>query len=85
MAYIFNSLKENKIIKNGDRIAIGSPIFTPYLEIPKLNDYQLEEVLIEADPNLGWQYPESELRKLEDPSIKAFFLVNPSNPICKNE
>ncbi|MFH4176215.1 bifunctional aspartate transaminase/aspartate 4-decarboxylase, partial [Acinetobacter baumannii] len=45
MAYIFNSLKENKIIKNGDRIAIGSPIFTPYLEIPKLNDYQLEEVL----------------------------------------
>ncbi len=80
MAYIFNSLKENKIIKNGDRIAIGSPIFTPYLEIPKLNDYQLEEVLIEADPKLGWQYPESELRKLEDPSIKAFFLVNPSNP-----
>jgi aspartate 4-decarboxylase len=80
MAYIFNSLKENKIISTGDRIAIGSPIFTPYLEIPKLNDYQLEEVLIEADANLGWQYPESELRKLEDPSIKAFFLVNPSNP-----
>lgn len=80
MAYIFNSLKENKIIAHGDRIAIGSPIFTPYLEIPKLNDYQLEEVLIAADPNMGWQYPESELRKLEDPSIKAFFLVNPSNP-----
>lgn len=80
MAYIFNSLKENKIINTGDRIAIGRPIFTPYLEIPKLNDYQLEEIFIEADPNLGWQYPESELRKLEDPSIKAFFLVNPSNP-----
>ncbi|MDG9861695.1 bifunctional aspartate transaminase/aspartate 4-decarboxylase, partial [Acinetobacter ursingii] len=55
-------------------------VFTPYLEIPELNDYQLEEVLIHADPNMGWQYPESELRKLEDPSIKAFFLVNPSNP-----
>lgn len=80
MAYIFNSLKENRIINTGDRIAIGRPIFTPYLEIPKLNDYQLEEIFIEADPNLGWQYPESELRKLEDPSIKAFFLVNPSNP-----
>ena len=80
MAYIFKSLKENKIINTGDRIAIGRPIFTPYLEIPKLNDYQLEEIFIEADPNLGWQYPESELRKLEDPSIKAFFLVNPSNP-----
>ena len=80
MAYIFNSLKENKIIHAGDRIALGTPIFTPYLEIPKLNDYQLEEVFIQADANLGWQYPESELRKLEDPSIKAFFLVNPSNP-----
>ena len=36
--------------------------------------------MIQADPELNWQYPESELRKLEDPSIKAFFLVNPSNP-----
>ncbi|MBD8010145.1 bifunctional aspartate transaminase/aspartate 4-decarboxylase [Acinetobacter pecorum] len=80
MAYIFNSLKENKIISNGDRIALGAPIFTPYIEIPKLNDYELEEVMIQADPELNWQYPESELRKLEDPSIKAFFLVNPSNP-----
>lgn len=80
MAYIFNSLKENKIIDYGDQIAIGAPIFTPYLEIPELNDYQLEQVLIHADPKQGWQYPESELRKLEDPAIKAFFLVNPSNP-----
>ncbi|MFW2608669.1 aspartate 4-decarboxylase, partial [Aliarcobacter butzleri] len=39
MAYIFNSLKENKLISKGDRIAIGTPVFTPYLEIPKLNDY----------------------------------------------
>ncbi|MGY6581672.1 hypothetical protein [Klebsiella pneumoniae] len=34
LAYIFNSLKENKIIKNGERIAIGCPFFNPYLEIP---------------------------------------------------
>ena len=80
MAYIFNSLKENKILNSGDKIAIGTPIFTPYLEIPELNDYQLEQVHIQADPDLDWQYPEAELRKLEDPSIKAFFLVNPSNP-----
>lgn len=80
MAYIFNSLKENKLISKGDHIAIGAPIFTPYLEIPELNDYQLETVLINADPTLEWQYPEEELRKLEDPKIKAFFLVNPSNP-----
>ncbi len=80
MAYIFASMKENRLIAEGDRIALGAPIFTPYLEIPELNDYQLERVFIDADPDKGWQYPEAELRKLEDPSIKAFFLVNPSNP-----
>lgn len=80
MAYIFNTMKENRLIAKGDKIAIGAPIFTPYLEIPELDDYQLEQVLIEADPEQGWQYPASELKKLEDPSIKAFFLVNPSNP-----
>lgn len=80
MAYIFNSLKQNKVIDYGDKIALGVPIFTPYLEIPELNDYQLKQVFIHADPKQGWQYPEAELRKLEDPTIKAFFLVNPSNP-----
>lgn len=80
MAYIFNSMRENRLIAPGDKIAIGSPVFTPYLEIPELNDYQLKEVLIEADPADGWQYPASEIKKLEDPAIKAFFLVNPSNP-----
>lgn len=80
MAYIFNSMRENKLIAPGDKIAIGSPVFTPYLEIPLLNDYQLEEVLIQADPKAAWQYPAAEIKKLEDPAVKAFFLVNPSNP-----
>ncbi len=33
-----------------------------------------------ADPEAGWQYPSKELDKLRDPKVKAFFLVNPSNP-----
>lgn len=33
-----------------------------------------------ASEDLNWDIPEKELAKLEDPSIKAFFLVNPSNP-----
>ena len=78
--YVFNSLMENKLIKHGDKIAIGSPIFTPYLEIPHLNDYKLEEVEIKADEKDDWQYPDSEIDKLKDPSIKAFFVVNPGNP-----
>lgn len=80
MTYLFNSMRENGMIKPGDKIAIGTPIFTPYLEIPELNDYQLVQVPIQADPKLAWQYPASEIAKLEDPSIKAFFVVNPSNP-----
>lgn len=80
MTYIFNTLKENFLINPGDKIAIGTPIFTPYLEIPTLNDYQLEVVDIMLDESNNWQYPDSELKKLENPAVKAFFIVNPSNP-----
>ncbi len=80
MTYIFNTLKENFLLNPGDRIAIGTPIFTPYIEIPPLNDYRLVEVEVRQDANANWQYPASELDKLADPAIKAFFLVNPSNP-----
>lgn len=80
MTYVFNTLKENGLLVPGDRLALGCPIFTPYLEIPPLDDYQLEIVEIQQDENQDWQYPDTELAKLDDPSIKAFFLVNPSNP-----
>ena len=80
MTYIFNTLKENFLVNPGDKIAIGTPIFTPYLDIPTLNDYGLIVVDIKMDENNNWQYPDSELEKLSDPSVKAFFIVNPSNP-----
>ncbi|WP_431819679.1 bifunctional aspartate transaminase/aspartate 4-decarboxylase [Burkholderia sp. F1] len=80
MTYIFNTMRENHLIKAGDTIALGVPIFTPYIEIPRLNDYQLNVVNLNADVENGWQYPKKELDKLRDPKVKAFFLVNPSNP-----
>ncbi|MFA5499935.1 MAG: bifunctional aspartate transaminase/aspartate 4-decarboxylase [Candidatus Omnitrophota bacterium] len=80
MDYIFTSLSENKLIHKGDKIAIGTPIFTPYIEIPRLNDYELVEIEIRQDENSDWQYTDAELEKLADPAVKAFFLVNPSNP-----
>src|SRR5580698_482493 len=80
MTYIFNTMRENHLIKPGDTIALGLPIFTPYIEIPRLNDYQLNVVNLEADVANGWQYSKKELEKLRDPKVKAFFLVNPSNP-----
>jgi aspartate 4-decarboxylase len=80
MTYIFNTMRENHLIKPGDTIALGTPIFTPYIEIPRLNDYQLGVVNLVADVANGWQYSKQELDKLRDPKVKAFFLVNPSNP-----
>lgn len=85
MCYIFDSLMENFLLKKGDRIALGVPEFTPYLEIPELARYQLKVTYIrgtakDAQGNSTFQYPEEELDKLGDKSIKAFFIVNPSNP-----
>lgn len=80
MAYIFNTLRQNGLIKRGDKVAIGMPVFTPYIEIPELEEYGLQSVYIDADPQQGWQYPDAELEKLKDPAIKMFFCVNPSNP-----
>ena len=80
MTYVFNTLRENRLLTPGDKIAIGMPIFTPYIEIPQLNDYQLVEIQVNAEAAGGWQYPAAELDKLADPAVKAFFVVNPSNP-----
>jgi aspartate 4-decarboxylase len=80
MTYIFNTMRQNHLIKAGDTIALGMPIFTPYIEIPALNDYQLKVVEVNAHVEDDWQYSKKELDKLRDPKVKAFFLVNPSNP-----
>ncbi|WP_255993216.1 aspartate 4-decarboxylase [Clostridium perfringens] len=85
MCYIFDSLIANELLQRKDKIAIMTPIFTPYLEIPQIPRYDLESIYIHAsevneEGSYTWQYPEEELNKLKDPSIKALFLVNPSNP-----
>ncbi|WP_042275129.1 aspartate 4-decarboxylase [[Clostridium] dakarense] len=85
MCYIFDSLMANELLRKGDKIAIMTPIFTPYLEIPHLPKYEFEVININADEvdsfgNHTWQYSKSELEKLKDTSIKALFVVNPNNP-----
>ncbi|NJF24463.1 bifunctional aspartate transaminase/aspartate 4-decarboxylase [Thermococcus sp. Bubb.Bath] len=80
MAYLFESLKANRVLNPEDKIAMAVPIFSPYLEIPTLDQYRLEIVEVKADPELGYQIPDEELEKLRNPEIKAFFLVNPGNP-----
>jgi len=80
MCYIFKSLKANRLLRSGDTIALGTPIFTPYLEFPHLEDFNLKVVNISAPQENRFQYTQDELNRLEDPKIKAFFVVNPGNP-----
>src|SRR5213596_758767 len=80
MCYIFKSLKANRLLRPGDTIALGTPIFTPYIEMTHLEDYALNVVTIQAPQGNRFQFTDAELKKLEHPQIKAFFLVNPGNP-----
>jgi aspartate 4-decarboxylase len=80
MCYIFKSLKANRLLLPGDTIALGTPIFTPYLEMTHLEDYDLNVVHIRAPQENRFQFTDEEIKKLEDPKIKAFFIVNPGNP-----
>lgn len=85
MVYMFNSLKENFLMKPGDKIALLTPCFTPYLEIPTLKEYGYDIVYVSAnkvekDGYHDWQYPKEEIDKLRDPSVKCVCITNPSNP-----
>lgn len=77
--YVFDSLKYNGLVIPGDKIGVMTPIFSPYLEIPTLRNYDLEQVCIKADEKT-WEVPDSEIEKLADPKMRALFLVNPTNP-----
>ena len=69
MCYLFNSLQANKLLKKGDHIALMTPIFTPYIEIPQLKEFDLKVTNINASSRTEeglhtWQYPDSQLEKL---------------------
>jgi aspartate 4-decarboxylase len=86
MCYIFDSLVVNRLLHRGDKVALAVPTFTPYIEICHLDRFNFNVVEINADEvspsdsRHTWQYPDGEIDKLTDPSIKALFFVNPSNP-----
>jgi len=80
MCYIFKSLKANRLLLPGDTIALSTPIFTPNLEMTHLEDYDLKMVTIASPQENRFQPTDEELKKLEDPKVKAFFIVNPGNP-----
>lgn len=80
IAYVFQSLVHSRLLAPGDRIALGVPIFTPYLEVPRLPEYGFDVVEVRQDEAAGWRYPAPEIDKLRDPRVKVFLAVNPSNP-----
>lgn len=80
IAYVFQSLVHSRLLAPGDRIALGVPIFAPYLEVPRLPEYGFEVVEVAQDESAGWRYPAAQIDKLRDPRVKAFLAVNPSNP-----
>ena len=85
MCYIFDTLQENFLLEKGDKIALFTPVFTPYIEIPMLERYKFDVVHIPANKMTNdhqhlWQYDEKEVNKLRDTSFKAAIIVNPSNP-----
>ncbi len=80
ITYVFQSLVHSRLLAPGDTIAVGVPIFTPYLEVPRLPEYRFALVEVAQDEKAGWSYPAAQIDKLSDPRVKAFLAVNPSNP-----
>ena len=69
--YVFNSLKYNKLVVDGDQIGVFTPIFSPYLEIPALQNYNLVQVCIKANPDNNWEIDDEELAKIGNKNMKA--------------
>lgn len=85
MCYLFDSLQANHLMERGDKIALLTPCFTPYIEIPQLQQFGYEVVTVSAnrverDGYHDWQYPDDEIDKLRDPAVKLVCITNPSNP-----
>lgn len=80
MSYVFRTLQENDLVEHGDAIAIATPVFTPYLQIPTLEDFGFRVVEIKAAHDTDHRFDAGAFEPLADPSIKAFIVVNPGNP-----
>lgn len=85
MCYCFDVLKQNFLLNKGDAIAIMVPVFTPYIEIPELSEFEYKVLNIsasgmDADGMHTWQYSTDDIEQLKDPKYKMLFVVNPSNP-----
>ncbi|HEU4332745.1 MAG TPA: bifunctional aspartate transaminase/aspartate 4-decarboxylase [Lapillicoccus sp.] len=80
MTYIFTTLQVNELVAPGDAVAVATPTYTPYLQIPILERIGFDVVEIKAVAHQPHRFEEGALEVLRDPRIKVFFLINPGNP-----
>lgn len=85
MCYCFDVLKHNFLLNKGDSIAIMVPVFTPYIEIPELSEFEYDVLnvradVMDADGMHTWQYDPKDIEQLKNPKYKMLFVTNPSNP-----
>ena len=81
MCYLFKSLKANRLLNPGDTIAMVTPIFTPYLEMPHLEDYDLKIVFIPARQEQRWQFTDEDLAPLLDPDGQGLLRRQSRQPV----
>lgn len=53
MAYLFRTLRQNALLVTGDKIAMATPVFTPYLQIPILEGFGFEVLELASDHHDG--------------------------------
>ena len=80
MAYVFRTLQENRLLRRGDRIAIATPIFTPYLEIPLLEDFGFDVVELRSAHYADHRFDEHALDALRDPTDQGLLRGQPGQP-----
>lgn len=83
MVYIFQELHSAHILYPGDTVVVNSSIFTPYLQIPVLSEYDFNVETVTTKRSNNWQMTDEQFDKLKDPKVKAFFAVNPTNPTAR--
>ena len=83
MVYIFQELHYAHVLYPGDTVVVNSSIFTPYLQIPELSEYNLRIKTVTTKRENNWQMTDEQFEQLKDPRVKAFFAVNPTNPTAR--
>jgi aspartate 4-decarboxylase len=83
--YLFDALIANRLLRKGDRIALATPIFSPYVELVRdvlhaFDVIELRASALRGDGSHSWQFPDAEIDRLADRRIKLLVIVNPSNP-----